>query len=550
MRVIKPTEITSTTQFSRASTATYYDEDGILQTAAIDELRLNYNPDTLESEGILIESASTNLAIRSQEFDNANWSKAKGTLTANAGIAPDGTLTMDLFIEDNTLGGHNVNQFRTGSNETTTLSAYAKAKERNKVALIMSNFSSLSMAVVFDLSLGTIISIDPSNADYTSPSATIEHVGNGIYRCSLTVTKGSVNTNNCMQINLVNNANSTFYTGDGVSGLYIWGAQLEPASTMSSYIPTAAVAVTRSADILGDMVTSSVAEPDLTTTPPEALWVAATNYALDDIVIRTTTHKKYQNIQAGVDATLPEDDAALDTPTRWIEIGSTNRYAMFDTLRNTQTITTSPLSVILTAGRRIDSIGVLAMEADSITISMVNAGVEVYSFTQNLNTRVTLGWYDYFYGEFSNIPSIVKFDLPPYTDGEVMVTITSTTGMVACGAVVIGNQTYLGEIQYNAVSEEQNFSRIEREFDGTAVLLQRRSIPKINAQLFAEKPLTNRIRAARTELNAVPTVWSGLDDASTDDYFDALLILGIYKRFEIDVAHPNQTLINLELEEI
>jgi hypothetical protein len=105
-------------------------------------------------------------------------------------------------------------------------------------------------------------------------------------------------------------------------------------------------------------------------------------------------------------------------------------------------------------------------------------------------------------------------------------------------------------VQYNAVSEEQNFSRIEREFDGTAVLVQRRSIPKINAQLFADKTLTNKIRAARTELNAVPTVWSGLDDLSTDDYFDALLILGIYKRFEIDVAYPNQTLINLELEEI
>jgi hypothetical protein len=550
VRVIKPTEITSTTQFSRASTATYYDEDGVLQTAAVDELRLNFNPDTLESEGILIESEATNLALRSQEFDNASWSKVRGAITANAITAPDDTLTMDLFIEDTATGVHLCRQARTGSNETTTLSAFAKAKERTKVVLSMSNFATSALTAMFDLSLGVVVSIDAENADYTSQSASIEHVGNDIYRCSLTVTKGSVNTNNYPEIYLVNNLNSTSYTGDGVSGLYIWGAQLEVGSIMSSYIPTAAVAVTRAADILGDMVTSSVAEPDLTTTPPEALWVAATNYALDDIVIRTTTHKKYQNIQAGVDATLPEDDAALDTPTRWIEIGSTNRYAMFDTLRNTQTITTSPLSVILKAGRRIDSIGVLAMEADSITISMVNAGVEVYSFTQNLNTRVTLGWYDYFFGEFSSIPSIVKFDLPPYTDGEIMITLTSATGTVKCGAVVIGNQQYLGQVQYNAVSEEQNFSRIEREFDGTAVLVQRRSIPKINAQLFANKTLTNSIRSARTELNAVPTVWSGLDDLSTDDYFDALLILGIYKRFEIDVAYPEQTIVNLELEEI
>jgi hypothetical protein len=550
VRVIKPTEITSTTQFSRASTATYYDEDGVLQTAAVDELRLNFNPDTLESEGILIESEATNLALRSQEFDNASWSKVRGAITANAETAPDGTMTMDKLVEDTSNNTHFFSQSRTGSNETTTLSVFAKEAGRTRFALIMGNSVSQSMAAFFNLTLGVVSAVEAEDADYTSPSATIEHVGNGIYRCSLTVTKGSVNNNNSPQINLATNLNAFSYTGDGVSGIYIWGAQLELGSTMTSYIPTVAATVTRAADILGDMVTSSVAEPDLTTTPPEALWVAATNYAIDDIVIRTTTHKKYINIQAGVDATLPEVDAALDTPTRWIEIGSTNRYAMFDTLRNTQTITTSPLSVILKAGRRIDSIGVLAMEADSITISMVNAGVEVYSFTQNLNTRVTLGWYDYFFGEFSSIPSIVKFDLPPYTDGEIMITLTSATGTVKCGAVVIGNQQYLGQVQYNAVSEEQNFSRIEREFDGTAVLVQRRSIPKINAQLFANKTLTNSIRSARTELNAVPTVWSGLDDLSTDDYFDALLILGIYKRFEIDVAYPEQTIVNLELEEI
>jgi hypothetical protein len=547
MRVIKPTEINSTTQFSRASTATYYDASGILQTAAIDEVRVNYNPTTLIVDGILIESAATNLILRSQEFDNASWAKTRATITADTTTAPDGTSTADTLIEDSSATTtHFIAQFATLTTGVAfTASIYAKAGTRDKFDLIVGD-GSINYASSFDLALGTVGNNQTGTGNPLPTNMSITALPNGWYRCSITHVSGvGSTTSKFMQIRMSNGSTVT-YTGDGISGFYLWGAQLEVGSEASSYNPTGATTVTRAADILGDMLTSTVAEPDV----GESEWNAATNYAVSDEVIRTTTHKKYTNIQAGIDATLPEVDAALDEPTRWIEIGSTNRYAMFDTLRNTQTITTSPLSVILTAGRRIDSIGVLAMEADSITISMVNAGVEVYSFTQNLNTRFTLGWYDYFFGQFSSIPSIVKFDLPPYTDGEIMVTLTSSTGTVACGAVVIGNQTYLGQVQYNAVSEEQNFSRIEREFDGTAVLVQRRSIPKINAQLYADKTLTNSIRSTRTELNAVPTVWSGLDDLSTDDYFDALLILGIYKRFEIDVAYPEQTIVNLELEEI
>lgn len=300
-------------------------------------------------------------------------------------------------------------------------------------------------------------------------------------------------------------------------------------------------------DITASNLTSStVAEPDA----GEVLWNAATNYTLGTVVIRTTTHKKYENVLAGVDATTPEASVLLETGAHWIEIGPTNKYAMFDTLRNTQTIAPSPLTVTLTPGVRVDAIAVMAMEAESITISMMNGPDTVYSYTQNLNTREVLDWYDYFFEPFSTIPSVAKFDLPPYTSAVTTITLTSSTGTVSCGAVVIGNQTYIGETQHNAVSDAINFSKIERAFDGTSLLLQRRSIPKVTATIFADKPKTNKIRALRTDLNAVPAVWSGLDDQNTDAYFEAILILGIYKTFTIDIAHPEKTIVSLEVEEI
>ena len=258
----------------------------------------------------------------------------------------------------------------------------------------------------------------------------------------------------------------------------------------------------------------------------------------------------YENILAGVNATLPETDAALATPTRWVRKGATNRYAMLDTIRNSKTTTASPLTVVLTPGVRIDAIGLAGMSADSVTISMTSNAATVYTVTKNLSTREILNWYDYFFDPFTTQPSLAYFNLPPYTNGIITITLTATSGTVSLGAIVIGSQTYVGQIQYNAVSDEQNFSRIDRLFDGTASLLQRRSIPKIKANVWSEKNNTNKIRALRTKLNAVPAFWSGLDELSTDGYFEALLIVGIYKQFEIDLTSPAHTIVNIEIEEI
>jgi hypothetical protein len=86
--------------FTRASTATYIDSAGTLQTAAVDVPRFDHNPTTGESLGLLVEEQRTNLLLRSEEFDNASWNPPApsiATVTPNAQIAPNGTLTADTF---------------------------------------------------------------------------------------------------------------------------------------------------------------------------------------------------------------------------------------------------------------------------------------------------------------------------------------------------------------------------------------------------------------------------------------------------------------------
>jgi len=104
---------------TRAGTGTYLAQDGYLGTAAIDELRFEYDPmdaTSMSSGGWLLEDDKTNSCLRSEELDDAAWTKDACTITANAVVAPDGATTMDTIVEDGTNAAHGVSQSISYSN--------------------------------------------------------------------------------------------------------------------------------------------------------------------------------------------------------------------------------------------------------------------------------------------------------------------------------------------------------------------------------------------------------------------------------------------------
>jgi len=217
--------------FTRSSTATYTNQIGLIQSAAVNEPRFDYDPVTLAARGLLVEESRTNLLTYSEQVDNAAWTKTSLSVTANSLSAPDGTVTADKFIETAANNLHRVisSSFAAG---TYTISVYAKAGERTKVELVTAPVDAR-----FDLSTGTVIS---------GTGASIVSVGNGWYRCVLTFTQA---ISSSVGYGLLDASGNATYTGDGTSGAYFWGAQLEQGSFSTSYIPTVAASVTRSADV-------------------------------------------------------------------------------------------------------------------------------------------------------------------------------------------------------------------------------------------------------------------------------------------------------------
>jgi hypothetical protein len=205
------------------------------------------NPGYLESLGLLIEEQRMNLLTRSEQFDNEAWAKpGEATAIANISVAPDGTLSADKLVEFN----GSVNQ---AFEQTATLvlgtayaiSIYAKAAERTqfRIAGRFGGNWTVFPAARIDLTNGTVLN---STGDKT---ATVESVGNGWYRCTVYGTSAVGTSGGLVVSPLLTGGTSSVYQGDGTSGIFIWGAQLESGAFPTSYIPTTATAVTRNPDI-------------------------------------------------------------------------------------------------------------------------------------------------------------------------------------------------------------------------------------------------------------------------------------------------------------
>jgi hypothetical protein len=219
--------------------------------------RIDYDPVTLASRGLLIEEQRTNLLTYSEQFDNAAWTKIDATVTANTAIAPDGTTTADL-IQRNNVGDTAVYQGAVVASLTTyTGSVYIKA---NSVGFAVIQFVIPGAGAYYYINLSTGV-ISQAIVTYgatppTSLSATVSSSGNGWLRATFTGTTPSGVT--AMQLYCKPISTGTgpgFESVNNGQSIYAWGAQLEAGSFATSYIPTVASQVTRAADnasMLGD----------------------------------------------------------------------------------------------------------------------------------------------------------------------------------------------------------------------------------------------------------------------------------------------------------
>lgn len=180
-----------------------------------------------------------NMFQYTEQFNNATWVKTRCSITADTVLAPNNTTTADSMIEDTSASTHQVAQSASFVSGTTyTFSVYAKPLGSRNIRLdLPSTAFGVAGTAIFDITAGTVLST------VGGATATISNVGNGWFRCSVTKTASATASATPFML-LITGTSTASYTGDGVSGAYIWGAQLELGSQPTPYVKVEATSTT------------------------------------------------------------------------------------------------------------------------------------------------------------------------------------------------------------------------------------------------------------------------------------------------------------------
>lgn len=222
--------------------ATRVNKEGLIERTKTNVPRINF--DGADNPYLLLEPTRTNLAPYSVDLDTLLSSGAP-TITDNETTAPDGSNTASKITQSNAneYQSRFLNFYSGISGSTAyTRSIFAKAGE-DSILFLQQYDGTNNYGTYFDLINGTKTD---SNAAVTSK---MESFGDGWYRCSVTYTTVSSATQERIQVAIAQSVGvPPAYQGDGTSGFYIWGAQIEAGTYPTSLIPTSGSAVTRTAD--------------------------------------------------------------------------------------------------------------------------------------------------------------------------------------------------------------------------------------------------------------------------------------------------------------
>ena len=283
------------------------------------------------------------------------------------------------------------------------------------------------------------------------------------------------------------------------------------------------------------MLTSSTApETDY------AAWVAGTSYALGDRVIRTTTHRVYENLIPGVDAALPEV-----APTRWLEIAPTNRWAMFDQKVGTSTTLASPLTVVVRPSA-VSGMALMELAGDQVEVTVKSSpgGTIIYHKVISLDGTVVTDIYDWFYADRVQQTEVLLTDLPTqYVGCEITISLTDLSA-VSCGICHFGTAISIGRSTAGASVGITDYSVKNIDAFGNYTVVERAYSKRATLSVVTQKVDFNRIYRFLAGVRAVPCIYVATDQPG----YEPMIIYGFFKDFSIDVSYPDSHLCQLSIE--
>jgi hypothetical protein len=276
-----------------------------------------------------------------------------------------------------------------------------------------------------------------------------------------------------------------------------------------------------------------------TATETYADWDAGTTYAEGDI--RVYEQSLYESLQGGNTGEQPDI-----SPTFWLRIGPSNKWAMFDTEVNTQTTGADPLVVEIQPGKSFTSASFVNVDATNINVKVYDSNTNTLVFEENINLDDTIiaDWFEYFFEDYDIRTDAYIENLPPYNSGVIEVSFTGGIGSTKVGGMLIGTTYEIGYTQYGLNYGIRDYSVKETDEFGVTTFVKRNYSKRMEPTVMVENTRLNQVSKTLENLRATPTVWIG----TTDSRFQGSIVYGFLRDYNIEINYPTSSLVRLEIE--
>lgn len=295
------------------------------------------------------------------------------------------------------------------------------------------------------------------------------------------------------------------------------------------------------ADVTAPMALTISATNVAATSAPA--YSAGTTYALGDTVSAavslpgtTTITHEYESLQAA------NTGHALNETDWWLDLGPTNRDAMFDAKTGTETSNAGSITITAAPNAYFDTIAVVRISgAVSVEVTVDRGATQLYTNTVDLRQESS-SWWEYYFSDLSAVrDSIVLRPEIFFSDATVTVTITGA-GTVSCGLLMIGRSDDLGITLQGASISIEDYSTKEVDQFGNSYLLERDYADIANVEMILEAAQTDFVKRKLAAYRATPALYDFNDDGT--DY-ESLIIFGKYDDFSVNMTHNNKSFCSM-----
>lgn len=461
-RLVKLIPITGNGSVSRASDATYWDKNGVLQTAPPNTLRVTYDPSDLsKAPYALIEPAATNYAQNNTMAGAVlgtpgtlptGWSAAttvNGVTRSIVGVGiEDGIAYLDIGFSGTATGNAgfypNVASAAASAGQNWQIGAFAKLLSGQRPSIC-----------------ALVISGRRSDGGAAEDGPAIPLPEGGLLRESFMVSARDFTSADT--VSALSFLNIGFNTGTVANCVVRIGLPQMCRDWVSKCpIKTSNGTATRAADLVGAGAGLLYSSVPIT----EPLWAAGTTYAAK-AQVRDAANIVYESLVA---SNIGNDPMLPASSSKWLKLGATNRWKAFDKAVNSQTVGQGPLTFTVKPGTLANTLMLLNVEGATVTVSEAQSG---YSRTKQLVRHDVRNWYDFYFQEPIRDGDVVFEDVPPNPNAVVTVTVDNGSSDARMGCCLVGKYRSIGKTASSLTAGVLSYSTSTTDIFGNVTMVRR-----------------------------------------------------------------------------